>query len=213
MAKSFRDPISGLTHCIGVLLSVVGSFFLLARTSGEETIYHTISFSIFSLALIALYSISTLYHWLPLSDKNLILFRKIDHIMIFVFIAASNTPICLVSIRGVWGWSIFVGVWLFTLGGFFLKVFWLNAPRYLYTSIYLLMGWLIVVAIYPLTRVMQSEGILFLALGGIFYSVGAVIYAIKKPDPVPGVFGFHEIFHLFIMAGSFSHYLMMYYYV
>ncbi|MFA6979770.1 MAG: hemolysin III family protein [Ignavibacteriaceae bacterium] len=213
MVKSFRDPISGLTHFIGVLLAIVGSFLLLTRENGGETIYHTISFLIFSVALVLLYSISTLYHWLPLSDKNLILFRKIDHIMIFVFIAASNTPICLVSIRGTWGWSIIAGVWLFTLGGFFLKIFWLNAPRYLYTSIYLLMGWMIVVAIYPLTKVMQTNGIVLLALGGIFYSIGAVIYAMKKPDILPGKFGFHEIFHLFIMAGSFSHYLMMYYYI
>ena len=213
MVKSFRDPISGLTHFIGVIFSIVGLIFLLTRTLPENTIYHTISFSIFSGGMVMLYLISTLYHWLPLGEKNLILFRKIDHIMIFVFIAASNTPICLVSIRGIWGWTIFACVWAFTLGGFFLKIFWLNAPRYLYTSIYLLMGWMIVIAIYPLTKVMQTQGILLLALGGIFYSIGAVIYAIKKPNPVPGKFGFHEIFHLFIMAGSLSHYLMMYYFV
>ena len=213
MVKSFRDPISGLTHFIGVIFSIVGLIFLLTRTLPENTIYHTISFSIFSGGMVMLYLISTLYHWLPLGEKNLIVFRKIDHIMIFVFIAASNTPICLVSIRGVWGWTIFAGVWAFVLGGFFLKIFWLNAPRYLYTSIYLLMGWMIVIAIYPLTKVMQTRGILLLALGGIFYSIGAVIYAIKKPDPVPGKFGFHEIFHLFIMAGSLCHYLMMYYFV
>jgi len=213
MVKRFRDPISGFTHFIGILFSIVGLIALLIRTSGSETIYHIISFSIFGGAMILLYTVSTLYHWLPLSEKNLVLFRKIDHIMIFVFIAASNTPISLISIRGVWGWSIFTGVWAFTLGGFFLKIFWLDAPRYLYTSIYLLMGWMIVIALYPLTKVMQTQGIVLLGLGGIFYSIGAVIYAMKKPDPFPNTFGFHEIFHLFIMAGSFCHYLMVYSYV
>jgi len=213
MVKRFRDPMSGFTHFIGILFSIVGLIALLTRASGSETIYHIISFSIFGGAMILLYTVSTLYHWLPLSEKNLVLFRKIDHIMIFVFIAASNTPICLISIRGVWGWSIFTGVWAFTLGGFFLKIFWLDAPRYLYTSIYLLMGWMIVIALYPLTKVMQTQGIVLLGLGGIFYSIGAVIYAMKKPDPFPNTFGFHEIFHLFIMAGSFCHYLMVYSYV
>ena len=104
-------------------------------------------------------------------------------------------------------------VWGLTLAGFFLKLFWIKAPRFLYTSIYLLMGWIIVAAILPLSKVMPSKGLLWLALGGVFYSVGAVIYAIKKPDPLPNAFGFHEIFHLFIMAGSFSIFWMIYNYV
>jgi len=160
-----------------------------------------------------LYTVSTLYHWLPLSEKNLIIFRKIDHIMIFVFIAASYTPVCLITLRESWGGIILYIVWGLTLAGFFLKLFWLKAPRYLYTSIYLLMGWIIIVAILPLSKVMASEGLLWLALGGVFYSTGAVIYAIKKPDPLPNVFGFHEIFHLFIVAGSFSIFWMIYKYV
>ena len=213
MVKSFRDPLSGLTHFIGMLFSIYGLIALLTRSVGENSTYHTVSFSIFGGAMILLYTFSTLYHWLPLEGEKLLLFRKIDHIMIFVFIAASNTPICLISIRGVWGWSVFASVWAFTLGGFFLKIFWLNAPRYLYTAIYLIMGWMIVAAIYPLSKIMQLEGILLLALGGVFYSIGAVIYAMKKPDPFPNKFGFHEIFHLFIMAGSLCHFLMVYYYI
>lgn len=213
MMKNIRDPISSLTHLLGAILSIIGLYLLLNRNIASDTVYHTISFSIFGAAMIILYSTSALYHWLPTTNKYLPLLRKVDHIMIFVFIAASNTPICLVSIRGGWGWSIFASVWTITVGGFFLKIFWMNAPRFLYTSIYLLMGWMIVIGIYPLTKVMQMHGIMLLAFGGILYSIGAVIYATKKPDPFPGTFGFHEIFHLFIMAGSLSHYLMMYYYV
>ena len=213
MVKSFRDPISGLTHFIGIILSVIGTIALLTRNGDTFTIYHATSFFIFGFSMILLYTISTLYHWLPLSDKRLIVFRKIDHIMIFVFIAASYTPVCLITLRESWGWVIFGIVWGLTLAGFFLKLFWLKAPRFLYTSIYLLMGWIIIAAILPLSKVMPSQGLLWLALGGVFYSAGAVIYAIKKPDPLPNVFGFHEIFHLFIMAGSFSIFWMIYKFV
>ncbi len=172
MVKSFRDPISGLTHCIGIILSVIGTIALLTRNDGTFTVYHTISFFIFGFSMILLYTISTLYHWLPLSEKKLIIFRKIDHIMIFVFIAASYTPVCLITLRESWGWVILGIVWGLTLAGFFLKLFWLKAPRFLYTSIYLLMGWIIVAAILPLSKVMPSQGMLWLALGGVFYSVG-----------------------------------------
>jgi len=213
MVKSFRDPISGLTHFIGIILSVIGTIALLMRNDEPFTAYHTASFFIFGFSMIFLYTISTLYHWLPLSEKKLIIFRKIDHIMIFVFIAASYTPVCLITLRESWGWVILYIVWGLTLAGFFLKLFWIKAPRFLYTSIYLLMGWIIVAAILPLSKVMPLQGMLWLALGGVFYSAGAVIYAIKKPDPLPNVFGFHEIFHLFIMAGSFSIFWMIYKYV
>lgn len=213
MVKSFRDPISGLTHFIGIILSVIGTIVLLTRNEEPLTIYHTTSFFIFGISMTLLYTISTLYHWLPLSEKNLILVRKIDHIMIFVFIAASYTPVCLITLRGSWGWTIFCIVWGLTLAGFFLKLFWIQAPRFLYTSIYVLMGWIIIAVILPLSKVIPSQGLLWLALGGVFYSSGAVIYAIKKPDPFPNVFGFHEIFHLFIMAGSFSIFWMIYKYV
>jgi hemolysin III len=213
MVKSFRDPISGLTHFIGIILSVIGTIVLLTRNDEPFTVYHATSFFIFGFSMTLLYTISTLYHWLSLSEKNLIIVRKIDHIMIFVFIAASYTPVCLIALRESWGWEIFGIVWGLTLAGFFLKLFWINAPRFLYTSIYLVMGWIIVAAILPLSKVMSSQGLLWLALGGVFYSAGAVIYAIKRPDPVPNVFGFHEIFHLFIMAGSFSIFWMIYKYV
>ena len=213
MVKSFRDPISGLTHFIGIILSIIGTIVLLTRSNEPFTVHHAASFFIFGFSMILLYTISTLYHWLPLSEKNLVIVRKIDHIMIFVFIAASYTPVCLITLRESWGWVIFGIVWGLTLAGFFLKLFWIKAPRFLYTSIYLLMGWIIVAAILPLSKVMPSQGLLWLALGGVFYSAGAVIYALKKPDPLPSVFGFHEIFHLFIMAGSFSIFWMIYKYV
>ena len=172
-----------------------------------------VSFSVFGGAMILLYTFSTLYHWLPVSGKTLQLFRKIDHIMIFIFIAATYTPVCLITLQGAWGWSIFGLVWGVALAGFFLKIFWLNAPRYLYTAIYLLMGWIVIIGIWPLSQKMDVPGLFWLSMGGLFYTIGAVIYALKRPDPWPKTFGFHEIFHILVMLGCFSHFMMVYKYL
>lgn len=204
---------SSLTHFIGTLLAAAGLIALLTRMQGPLTALHAVSFSIFGGAMILLYAFSTLYHWLPFSGKRLELFRRIDHTMIFVFIAASYTPVCLVTLRGAWGWSILGSIWGLALAGFALKIFWMNAPRRLYTLVYVLMGWVIIIAIWPLIKTMLLPGIAWMVAGGLFYTFGAVIYALKKPDPWPRLFGFHEIFHVFIMLGSFSHFLMVYFYV
>lgn len=208
-----REPANGFTHFLGILMAAACTAALLTRESIRLTSLHQISFAVFGSGMILLFTFSTLYHWLPVEGKKLELLRKIDHIMIFVYIAACYTPVCLITLNGPWGWWIFGSVWGITLFGFFLKIFWLNAPRLLYTSIYLAMGWLIVIALYPLLKRMPIHGLIWMAIGGACYSVGAVIYAFKKPDPWPGRFGFHEIFHLFILMGSFSHFLMMYLYV
>jgi len=213
MKLKFKDPMSGLTHFIGALLSIAALVLLLIRSSLPFTASHAVSFSIFGSAMILLYTFSTLYHWLPLKEKASEILRKIDHIMIFVFIAATYTPICLVTLGGGWGWSMFGSVWGLTIAGFVLKIFWLNAPRWLYTAIYLLMGWIIIIGIWPLVQSLAFGGLMWLVAGGLFYSVGAVIYGFKKPDPWPEFFGFHEIFHVFVMLGSFSHFCLMYFYV
>ncbi len=213
MKSRFRDPISGLTHFIAALLAVGALVALLTRKTEPVTIWHTISFSIYGISMILLYTFSTLYHWLPLSGKKLEVFRKIDHIMIFIFTAGTYTPVCLITLHGPWGWTILGIIWATAIGGFFLKIFWLAAPRLLYTGIYLLMGWIVVIALWPLSKAMPLGGLIWMAIGGFFYTVGAVIYAYKKPNFWPGVFGFHELFHIFIMLGSFSHFLMIYYYV
>ena len=105
-----------------------------------------------------------------------------------------------------------ISVWSITFAGMFMKLFWLNAPRKLYTGIYVLMGWLVLIMIWPLSKKMETDGLMWMGIGGAFYTIGAVIYALKKPDPLPKIFGFHEIFHVFVLLGSFSHYLVVYSY-
>ncbi len=154
-----------------------------------------------------------MYHLLPLSPKGISILRRIDHIMIFILIAGTYTPVCLVPLRGVWGWSLFGVIWGIAIAGIFLKIFWMNSPRWLYTLVYLTMGWLVIIAMYPLIRAIPLGGVIWLAAGGLCYSVGAVIYALKRPDVVPGIFGFHELWHILVMAGSFCHFWAMLRYV
>ncbi len=207
------DPMSGLTHFIGIILAAIGLVILLTRRGQAFTTGHAVGFAVFGGAMVMLYTCSTLYHWLPLTGRHRAFFRRLDHMMIFIFIAASYTPICLVTLRGVWGWSILGTVWGIAVAGLMMKLFWLEAPRVLYTLIYVLMGWVIVVGIWPLSRALAWPGLMWMAAGGVCYTVGAGIYAAKRPNPWPRLFGFHEIFHVLVMLGSLAHFWMHYRYV
>ncbi|MGD9900067.1 MAG: hemolysin III family protein [Calditrichaceae bacterium] len=213
MINKFKDPVSGLTHFIGAILAIVGMIMLLMKSVNPAKVWHLVSFSVFGSGMILLYTSSTLYHWLRLSEKGTQRLRKLDHIMIFILIAATYTPVCLIPLRGGWGWGLFGSVWGLALAGVFFKLFWLQAPRWLSTMLYVLMGWLVIVGIWPLVKSLQTGALIWLFAGGLFYSVGALIYGKKKPDPWPDVFGFHEIFHVFVMLGSFSHFWVMYRYI
>lgn len=141
------------------------------------------------------------------------LFRKLDHIMIYLVIAGSYTPICAITLTGNWRIWMLIGIWLFALFGFFSKIFWMNAPRWLSTMLYLLMGWVAVVIVPQMWRVVPHWFLIWLGIGGLFYTFGAIIYGVKKPDPFPNKFGFHEIWHLFVMGGAFSHFWAIYHYL
>lgn len=212
MRCKVRDPVNGFTHLAGALLSVAALVTLVYLASRKGTHWHVVSFAIFGASLILLYTASTLYHLLPLTEKGVRNLKRVDHMMIYVLIAGTYTPICLIALRGVWGWSILAAIWALAVLGVIMKIVWLNAPRWLSTLFYVIMGWLVVIAFPPLLKAMPPGGIFYLAAGGVMYTVGAVIYGIKKPNIIKG-FGFHEIFHLFVMAGSFNHFWMMYRYI
>lgn len=214
LGRYLREPVNSLTHFAGILLSIAGLIVLLLLSAGEP--WRTVSFAIYGGALILLYTASTLLHSLRVAPKVERRLRVFDHAAIFVLIAGSYTPIALVTLqqgRGAWGWAIFATVWLIALCGVFFKVFWLEAPRWFSTALYLLMGWLALVAIVPISATLPGWGIFWLALGGLFYTVGAVIYGLKKPMMFPGVFSYHELWHLFVLAGSACHFVMMLLYV
>lgn len=213
MFRNLKDPVSGLTHFVGALLAVFGLVLLILRATDPVKPWHIVSYSIFGAGMIFLYTASTLYHWLDLSEKGNRRLHKFDHMMIFVLIAATYTPICLIPLRGGWGWSLFGVIWGLAIAGILFKIFWMDAPRWLTTGIYIFMGWIVIVGIYPLVTMLQTGALIWLAAGGLSYSVGAIIYGAKKPDPWPDFFGFHEVFHIFVMLGTFAHFWVMYEYV
>jgi hemolysin III len=206
-----KDPASALTHGIGALLAVAGLAVLVYQGVVHGTVWHVVSFSIFGASLIGLYTASTLYHALDVSPRASLTLRKVDHIMIFFLIAGTYTPFCLLPLRGAWGWSLFGAIWGCAVVGMVVKLFWMSAPRWLYTGFYVLMGWLVVVAAYPLVQRALPVSLVWMLAGGVFYTVGAVFYALKWPDPWPDKFGFHEIWHLFVMAGSLAHFAAVLY--
>ncbi len=212
--RKLKDPVSGFLHVLGVVLSVAAVVLLLMKTAATDgSIWRYIGFSVFGAGLILLYSASSIYHLLNLSDKAMLVFRKIDHIMIFVLIAATYTPICLLPLRGPWGWSLLGAIWGFAVLGIVLKAVFFHAPRWLYTACYVAMGWACVVCIVPILRTIPTGGLLWLLDGGIAYSLGAVIYAVKWPGRNAKWFGFHEVFHVLILVGSWCHFMMMYLYL
>jgi len=207
--KSIKEPVNTITHLIGAILSLIGLIYMLYKSILNHDSIKIISSIIFGTSLIALYTASTIYHWIKCSKEVNLILKKLDHSMIYVLIAGTYTPICLLAIKGKLGLYLFIGIWTLAIIGIIVKLFWIHAPRWLYTSFYLILGWLIVFFVSPLIKAVHIKGFLLLLIGGIMYSIGAVIYAKKPPKFKFSVFGFHEIFHLFILAGSFSHYMMI----
>lgn len=209
----FKDPVSGFTHLGGALLSIVGLVVLVRYAARFADVKHIVTFAIFGAALILLYTSSAVYHLLKVPEKVNTLLRRIDHMMIYVLIAGTYTPVCVIGLTGAWGLSMLITVWVLAVMGIIMTVFWFGAPRWLTTAVYLLMGWLVVIAFYPLIHSLPVGGITWLAIGGLLYSVGAVVYGFKWPRINSRWFGFHEIFHLFVIAGSLGHFWLMFRYL
>ena len=164
-------------------------------------------------SVILLYSASATYHMIIAKDRVIAFFRRIDHSMIFVLIAGSYAPFCLISLNGVTGWTVFGIVSVCALLGVTFKLVWFSCPRWLSTALYIAMGWIIIFAVKPLAAVLSTTGLFLLILGGILYTVGGIIYALKPKFLSFKYMGFHEIFHIFIMLGSLAHFLCVYLYV
>ena len=209
MLSKFREPVSGLTHLFGAILSILGLNILIQHS----VITYKSSLIVFGISLILLYTASSVYHLVYASDKAIMVLRRIDHSMIYILIAGTYTPICLIALKGHLGSILCIAIWALALTGIILKIFWFNAPRWLYTFFYVFMGWIAVFAIYPLLKAISFSGVLWLMAGGISYTIGAVIYAAKWPKITSELFGFHEIFHIFVLLGSFCHFWMIFKYV
>ncbi|MDD4678016.1 MAG: hemolysin III family protein [Tissierellia bacterium] len=209
-----KEITSALTHLGGAIFGVIGLILLLNIAVKSSSLITIASFLVFGLSVIFLYSTSCVYHFIDSSKKKAkLIMRKLDHIMIFVLIAGTYTPICLLVLNKDIGYKLLFVVWSITIIGAFIKIFWINAPRWVSSGLYIGMGWISIFVFMPLVKSMAPGGLFWLSLGGLLYTVGGVIYGLKKPNIDKPWFGFHELFHLFVLAGTFCHFIMMYFYI
>ncbi len=206
---NMKEPVNTLTHLAGALLSVIALVWMIIKGSYNGSSIQIISAAIFGISLIALYTASTVYHWVPSSERMQAILRRVDHSMIYILIAGTYTPVCLIALKGTLGYTLFGIVWSLATLGIIMKLVWFSAPRWLYTAFYLILGWMAIFFIVPLYNSLPIQGFIWLLTGGILYSVGAIIYATKSKRIQISVFGFHEIFHLFILGGSIAHFMMI----
>ncbi|MBR5538235.1 MAG: hemolysin III family protein [Clostridia bacterium] len=209
-----KDPGSAITHFFGLVGAVMAMPALLIHGAGEG--YGTpamAAFSVFLLSMVGLYAASTAYHAFDLEHGRNRILKKLDHIMIFFLIAGTYTPVCVITLAGKGGLPLLVGVWAVALAGLVLKLCWVYHPKWLSSVLYIGMGWLCLTKLPALWAALPREGFLWLLSGGVLYTVGGVVYALKleKLNALHPHFGSHEIFHLFVLGGSACHYLTMFY--
>ena len=207
-----KDPGSAITHFIGMLMAIFAAVPLLIKAAHEPSRIYIGSLTVYAISLILLYAASTTYHTFDISPKVNTILKKIDHMMISVLIAGSYTPVCLRVVKGTRGITLLCIVWAFAIAGILIKAFWVFCPKWISSVLYIGMGWTCVLAFSQILNNMSSAAFAWLLTGGIIYTVGGVIYALKLPifNSRHKNFGSHEIFHLFVMGGSMCHFVVMY---
>ena len=210
-----KEPGSAITHFIGMVMAVFASVPLLIRAAAQPQKIYIIAMSIYAASLILLYAASTTYHTFDISEKTNTILKKIDHMMISVLIAGSYTPVCLLALKGRIGIILLSIVWAIAIAGILIKAFWVYCPKWVSSVLYIGMGWTCVLAFTQLLDNLSPAAFGWLLAGGIIYTVGGVIYALKLPlfNSRHKNFGSHEIFHLFVMGGSACHFIVMYAYL
>ena len=211
MSVKFREPVNGLMHLGAAIAAGFGLVALLVI--GRDSISKQASLLIYGAALILMFSASAAYHLIPAQPQTALMLRKLDHSAIYLLIAGTYTPICIHYFTGVWRWGVLTIIWSMALVGVAVKVFSIRAPRWLSAVIYLAMGWLCLMGIRVMLASMPMSALLWLLLGGIFFSLGAIVYVTKRPVLYPGVFGFHELWHIFVILGCLCHFVVVAAYV
>lgn len=210
--RHIKDPGSAITHFIGMLMAIFAAVPLLIKAAHEPSRIYIISLTIYAASLILLYAASTTYHTFDISAKVNTVLKKIDHMMISVLIAGSYTPVCLIVLKGKTGIILLSIVWAIAVAGILIKAFWVYCPKWVSSVLYIGMGWTCVLAFTQILNNMSPAAFGWLLAGGIIYTAGGVIYALKLPlfNNRHKNFGSHEIFHLFVMGGSACHFVVMY---
>lgn len=215
MKQHIKDPGSAITHFIGMLMAIFAAIPLLIKAAHEPGHIYVVSLAIYAASLILLYAASTTYHTFDKSKKINTILKKIDHMMIFVLIAGSYTPICLLVLDKKTGIPLLALVWGIAIAGILIKAFWVYCPKWISSVLYIGMGWTCVLAFTQILNSLSPAAFGWLLAGGIIYTVGGIIYALKLPlfNNKHKNFGSHEIFHLFVMGGSACHFIVMYAYL
>ena len=215
MTRRIKDPGSALTHFIAMIGAAAASVPLLMKAARETGSVHFTALHIFIASMVLLYAASTVYHTLDISEKTNQLLRKLDHMMIFILIAGTYTPVCLIVLGNRSGYFLLALVWGIALAGMLVNALWINCPKWFSSLVYIALGWICLIAFRQIVLALPRAAFGWLLAGGLIYTAGGVIYALKLPlfNSRHRNFGSHEIFHLFVMGGSLCHYILMYAFV
>jgi hemolysin III len=205
MLSKFREPVNGLTHLGGAVAALVGEIVLLIIAWPDEL--KVVSILVYGFSLIALFSASSAYHLIQANTKIIQVLRKLDHSAIYILIAGTYTPFCVLAFSGFFHWDMLAIVWSFALVGIIVKIFYIKAPRWLNAAIYVLMGWLGISAVGQVSAALPVGAIVWLIVGGVIYTLGAVVYATRIFNFIPGKFGFHETWHIFVLLAAMAHFI------
>jgi hemolysin III len=211
MERRVKEPFNALSHLVGALVSLAGLVLLIQGSQGDSL--KQLSVIVFGSTLTLMFVASSAYHGIPGSETRTRRLRKIDHAAIFALIAGSYTPLCINLFSGFWQWGILTLVWIIAVAGIISKVFIITRSDFLTVSAYLALGWLAILGFKEIKLALPDGGIGWLLAGGLLYSTGALLSWMKRPTLRPGVFSHHEVWHLFVMAGAFCHYMLVYLYV
>jgi hemolysin III len=207
MLKRLREPVNGLTHLVAAIAAVLGLTALLYLSRGDAL--KQVSLFVYASSLVLMFGASAAYHLIQGGTWASRFLRKLDHSSIYLLIAGTYTPICLHFFNGFWQWGILAIIWGMAAVGIIVKLLFINAPRWVTAAVYLLMGWLSLLALPEMLRAMPLGALAWLVLGGLLFTVGAVVYVVKKPNWFPGLFGFHELWHVFVIFGCLSHFIVI----
>lgn len=215
MNITIREPGSALTHFIAMLLALCAAVPLLVHAAVHSGVKSLTAMTVFMISMVLLYAASTIYHSVNCSGRILRIFRKMDHMMIFILIAGTYTPVCLLTLPKPSGLMLLAAVWGIALVGIFIKGFWITCPKWFSSVLYIAMGWSCLSVLGQLFSLLPLHAFLWLLAGGLIYTAGGIIYALRLPlfDARHPMFGLHEIFHLFVMAGSLCHFVFMFCYL
>lgn len=205
MIAKFREPVNGLTHFFAAIVSAIGLILLVVL--GWHSILKEISLTVYGISLILLFAASATYHLVKANPNIIAGLRKLDHAAIYLLIAGTYTPVCAIMFTGFWKWGLLSIIWSLAVIGIIVKMFVMNAPRWLTAGVYVVMGWLCLGAIGEMLQVLPIGALVWLLVGGIVYTLGAAIYTTKQLDFWPGKFGFHEVWHIFVILGALAHFI------